>query len=72
MATTIQISEQLKSQLNSKKLYDNETYEEVIADLLEDSLELSEETKASVERAKKDVAAGRTYSLSEIKKKYGL
>lgn len=45
MVTTIQISEKLQEKLKKRKLYDNESYEEVIWDLLEDSMELSEETK---------------------------
>ena len=34
MATTIQISEELQEELNKKKFFDRETYEEVIWDLM--------------------------------------
>ena len=43
MVTTIQVSEDLKKSLTKRKLHDNETYEDVIWDLLEDQMELSEE-----------------------------
>ena len=72
MATTIQISERLLNQLKGKKIYDKESYEEVIWDLLEDSMELSEETKASINQSEKEIKEGKTISLSEVKKKLGL
>ena len=45
MATTISVSHELLAKLKERKLYDKESYEEVIWDALEDSMELSEETK---------------------------
>ncbi len=71
MATTIQISENLQSALQNKKLYEKETYEEVIWALLEDTMELSEETKIDLIKAEEDIKAGRTTSLEEIKQKLG-
>ena len=47
MATTISVSQELLSKLKERKMYDKESYEEVIWDALEDSMELSEETKKS-------------------------
>ncbi len=44
MATTIQVSTELAEELKKRKLYEKETYEEVIWDIIEDTLELSEET----------------------------
>ena len=70
--TSIQVSEELLEELKKRKLYERETYEEVIYDLLEDVSELSEETKKSLARAEKDVAAGRVYSLESVKKELGL
>lgn len=72
MATTIQISEDLQEALKTRKLYEKETYEEVIWDLLEDTMELSEETKKDIIKAEEDIKAGRTISLEEIKKKLGI
>jgi hypothetical protein len=42
MATTIQISEYLQDMLCKRKLYDRQTYEEVIIDLIEDTMEINE------------------------------
>ena len=72
MATTIQVSEELAQELKSKKLYDKESYEEVIWDLIEDSKELSEETKRNIEEAEEDFRKGRVYTLDEVKKRLRL
>ena len=72
MATTIQISEGLQKELSKRKFFEKETYEEVIWDLIEDTMELSEETKRNIEESMKEIAAGKTVSLSEVKKKLGL
>tara|TARA_Y100000310_G_C20475060_1_gene711979 strand:- start:340 stop:558 length:219 start_codon:yes stop_codon:yes gene_type:complete len=69
MVTTIQVSEDLIETLKTKKMYSKESYEEIIWDLLEDSKELSEETKRRIERSEKQVKRGETVSLSEIKRK---
>ncbi len=68
MATTIQISEELQGELKNKKLYEKETYEEVIWDLLEDTTELSEETKKAIKEAEEDYKAGRTITHEQLKK----
>mgnify|MGYP003979812413 CR=1 FL=1 len=72
MATTIQISEDLQEELAKRKLFDRETYEEVIWDLIEDTMELSEETKRDIEKAQKDIKEGRVYSHEQVKKELGL
>jgi predicted transcriptional regulator len=72
MATTIQISEKLQNELAKKKLFDKETYEEVIWDLIEDTMELSEETKRHIAQAEKDVKEGRVYTHEQVKKRLGL
>ena len=70
--TTIQISKDLLFKLKQKKLYDKESYEDVIWDSLEDSMELSKETKKRIKLAEADVNAGRIYSLEDVKKEIGL
>ena len=50
MATTIQISSDLLQELKIRKLYNKESYEEIIWDLLEDSMELSQETLTRIEK----------------------
>lgn len=72
MATTIQISEQLLKELKQKKIYEKESYEEIIWNLLEDSMELSEETKKHIGQSRKEIEQGKTTSLAEVKKKLGL
>jgi len=70
MDTTIQISEDLRNVLQVRKLSDRESYENIIWDLLEDSMELSDETKKSIKESEEDIKKGRTVSLEEIKKKF--
>lgn len=72
MVTTIQISEELQKKLAEKKIVDRETYEEVIWDLLEDTMELSEETKRHIKESEKDIKEGRVYTHEQVKKELGL
>jgi predicted transcriptional regulator len=72
MATTIQVSEKLIEELKGRKMHEKESYEELIWDLLEDTMELSEETKKRIAQAEKEIKEGRTVSLEEVKKKLGL
>ena len=72
MATTIQISDDLQDQLAKRKFFDRETYEEVIWDLIEDTKELSEQTKKEIERARAEIKAGKFHTLAQAKKKLGL
>jgi len=69
MVTTIQVSEELTERLKERKLYDKESYEEVILDLLEDSMELSEETKKNIEISEKEIKEGKIVSFEQIKKR---
>jgi len=70
--TTIQISEELQEILSKRKLYDRETYEEVIFDLIEDTLELNEQTKKEIKQARREAKEGKTSTLSKVKKELGL
>ncbi len=72
MVTTIQVSERLLKQLKDKKIAEKESYEEVIWNLIEDNMELSEETKAMIAQSEKEIKDGKTISLSAVKKKIGL
>jgi len=72
MATTIQISEDLLETLKKRKLYAKESYEEVIWDLIEDTMELNEETKKRIDIAREDIKAGRYYTHEQVKKELGL
>ena len=72
MATSIQISEELQREIMNRKIYDKETYEEVIWDLIEDTQELSEQTKKEIAQARAEIKAGKSHTLAEVKKKLGL
>ncbi|MCL5874721.1 MAG: hypothetical protein M1161_05230 [Candidatus Thermoplasmatota archaeon] len=53
-------------------MYDNETYEDVIWDLVEDSLELDEDTKKDLVLARQEIKEGKYHTLEEVKKELGL
>jgi len=72
MATTIQISNALLQKLKQLKLYEKESYEEVIVDLIEDRMELSKETKRNIEKSEKEIVKGQTVSIEKIKERLGL
>lgn len=72
METTIQISRELLDKLKMRKLSEKESYERVIWDLIEDSMELSEETKKNIAQSEREIKEGKTVSLEEVKKKLNL
>ena len=69
MSTTIQISDQVKKTLEKMRLFDRETYNEIIENMLEDNLELNEKTKKELaERMNsKDFV-----SQEDVEKEFGL
>jgi len=72
MATTIQISKDLLQELKKRKKFEKESYEDLIWDLLEDTMELSDETKKAIKESERDIKEGRILSLEEVKKKHGI
>lgn len=64
--TTIQISKDLLEDLKSRKMYDKESYEDLIRDLLEDTMELSAQTLANIKKSEEDINAGRIKTLAEV------
>ncbi len=68
MATTIQISEKLQNELDKRKIYNRKSYEKVIWDLIESTMELSEETKRRISKGEKEFREGKAISLVKIKK----
>ena len=72
MPTTIQVSEKLQKELIKRKMYDKETYEEVIWDLVEDTLELDEDTKKEIAQARQKIKEGKYHTMEEVKKELGL
>lgn len=72
MATTIQISENLLETLKKRKLSDKESYETIIWDLIEDTRELSEETKRSIAESRKQYKEGKYKTLEQVKKELSI
>ena len=69
-STTIQISRDLQQELNKMKLFSRETYEEVIWNVIEDTKELSEQTKKNIAKSRKEISEGKFITLSNLRKKY--
>jgi len=69
MATTIQISNDVKQVLDKMKMFQRETYNEVIENMLEDNLELNEKTKKEINKRRK---SKEFISHEEVKKRFGL
>ncbi len=75
METTIQISRELLEKLKLMKIYEKESYEDLIWDLIEDRLEFSEETKENVKEYEKDIKENKTdkfTKLEDVKKELEL
>ena len=70
--TSIQVSRDLLEELKERKMYDKESYEDIIWDLLEDSMELSKQTEMHIEQSKKDFEEGKVHALEEVEKRLGL
>ena len=64
----IQISQDLLRTLEKRKLHHNYTYEDVLWDLLEDNMELSEETKKNILQSKREIKEGKTKSFEQMSK----
>tara|TARA_Y100000034_G_C6791155_1_gene354238 strand:+ start:423 stop:641 length:219 start_codon:yes stop_codon:yes gene_type:complete len=72
MNTTIQISKELKNKLTLRKASNKDKYEDIIWDLLEDTLELSEQTKKDIADARKEIASGKFVTHAQLKKDLGI
>ena len=72
MATTIQISDNIKKRLDKMKLFSRETYNDIIERIIEDDLELNEKTKKEIEEARKRIASGKFLTQEQVEKKLGL
>ncbi len=72
METTIQISTQLRETLQKRKFVDKESYEEIIWGLIEDSQELSEETKRELAESRAEIKSGKIHKWTDIKKELAL
>ena len=64
-STTIQIRTSTKEKLQQLKLSQSETFDEVIENLIEDTLDLTEEAKRDIEEALEDVKNGVSLEVPE-------
>jgi predicted CopG family antitoxin len=67
--TTIQISRDLLNDLKSRKMYDKESYEDIIRDLVEDTMELSKQTLENIHKSEEDIKFGRVKTLAEVEER---
>jgi predicted CopG family antitoxin len=70
--TSIQVDVELLEELKKRKMYERESYADVIWDLIEDRWELSEETVKGIERSRREFKEGKYHTLDEVRKKIGL
>ncbi len=70
--TTIQIGMDTKHQLDALKLSDSETYNEVILNLIEDNLGLSQQAIQDLTAAIENVKNGDTVPHSQVKAMFGI
>lgn len=68
MVTTIQISDNLLGKLKEMKIHEKESYENLLWDLIEDSMELSEETKRNIAVSKKQIKEGKFHRWEDVKR----
>ena len=71
VVTTIRVSRSVKEQLDAMKVRPTETYNEVILRLLEDLEEVDEGTKRQIREARKEIDAGRSHTLGQVKRTMG-
>lgn len=72
MSTTIQIAESVKKTLDKMKMFDRETYNDVLERMIEDELELNAVTKREIEEAEKRIKSGKFVKHSDVEKRFGL
>ena len=72
MDTTIQISKELLELLKQRKMGLKESYESVIWDLVEDTMEIDEQTRKEIEESRGEYKKGKVHSWENIKKELKL
>jgi len=68
--TTIRISKELLTELKKAKLHDRETYEDLLWDLLENTLDINAGVEEEIDQSIKNIESGKekTYTWEEIEK----
>lgn len=54
------------------KLFEKETYNDVIERMIEDSMQINDRTKKEIEQARKRVQAGKFVTMDAVAKKFGV
>ena len=72
METTVQISKELLERLKAMKIYEKESYEDLIWDLIEDRMEFSEETKKNIAQSGREIREGKVTRWEDVKKELGI
>src|SRR2546426_12092421 len=70
--TTVQLTRELKKVLDAMKLHRRESYNDVLERLVEDLQELNAETKRELERAVKEIEAGKVRHHKQVEAEVGL
>jgi predicted transcriptional regulator len=68
MATTIQISDDVKTTLDRMRIFQRETYNEIIMNMIEDNMRINEKTKKELDKARKE----KGISHEKVKQMLGL
>jgi len=68
METTVRLSNNIKKQLDRMKLFERESYNDVIGALIEDHLEVNERTKKELRIARKE----KSFSHKEVERRLKL
>jgi predicted CopG family antitoxin len=68
MPTTIQISDDVRTTLEKMKMFERETYNEILERMIEDEKELTEQTKKEIEESRRS----KRISHEEVKRKFGI
>jgi predicted transcriptional regulator len=71
MVTTIQIKDEIKAVLNQMKLFERETYNDVLERLIEDFQELNEETRREIKSAINEIESGKYVTHEKLAKELG-
>jgi len=71
MVTTIQVKDELKTLLNQMKLFNRETYNDVLERLIEDVQQLDDETKLEIESALQEIESGKFVTHEKLAKELG-
>ena len=69
MSTTIQISDDVKKTLEKMRVFERETYNEIIENMIEDQMEINDKTKKELAERKKN---SKFISHEEVKKRLGI